>query len=398
MISCPECHYEKETDPQKLTFQSATATCPRCGHRFRFNVHPEPEKQDAFPKAQAPLTVPPKAQPDTQAPRAAEPRPEGPKVVPLAASKQKPKAPATHQISFEGKGLTLLRLYVVSNLLSVLTLGVYHFWGKAKIRKYLYSSTELLGERFSFTGTGKELFYGWVKAALIMVVLFSVPNALSTFVHPAFGLIAIPIMFILFPAIMVGAWRYKLSRTYWHGASFSFSGGVKEYMLLHLKGTFLSLITFGLYAPYFHVQKERFWRANSHYGTTSFAYAGEASDIRKDFLKAWLLTLPTLGLCWFWYTAKVTRYDWEHTSFGEVRFSFDATGRQFFAFLAGNLILLALTLGLAYPWVIVRGVKFLSRHLSMKGDIEFGKITHAPQRSKAVGEGLASVLDIDMAM
>lgn len=404
LISCPECRYEKETEAGRLNFRSATATCPGCGHRFVFTVPEAPQfSLEPLDSPKAPAKAQAKAPADPPQPILAEPAasaagPKQDKVVPITSLKQKPKAPATHGISFEGKGLPLLKLYVVNNLLAMLTLGVYHFWGKAKIRKYLYSSTELMGERFSFTGTGKELFVGWLKAALIMALLFSAPNALSTFVHPAFGLIAIPIMFIIFPAIMVGSWRYKLSRAHWHGASFSFTGKTKDYMLLHIKGSLLTLLTFGLYAPYFHMQKERFWRTNSNYGTTSFGYDGKAEDIRKDFLKAWLLTVPTLGFVWFWYAAKVTRYDWEHTSFSGLSFSFGASGRQYFAFLIGNLALLAFTLGLAYPWVVVRGVKFISKHLSMKGAVEFGKINHAPQRSKAVGEGLASVLDIDMAM
>ncbi|OGP17174.1 MAG: hypothetical protein A2054_00205 [Deltaproteobacteria bacterium GWA2_55_10] len=408
LISCPACSYEKDTDPQKLNFRSATAKCPKCNHKFRFSMPPEPEslglewltdntaQQTSEVESIAPDA--PAIEATALEAKTPEPKPAEPKVIPLSASKNKPQAPAVHKVSFEGKGLTLLRLYVVNNLLALLTLGVYHFWGKAKIRKYLYSSTELLGERFSFTGTGKELFVGWLKAACIFAVLLGVPNALSGFVHPAFAFLVIPIMFILLPAVMVGAWRYKLSRAFWHGASFSFKGAAKEYMLLHIKGTILTIITFGLYAPYFHAQKESFWRTNSNYGTASFGYSGKAEDIRKDFLKAWLLTIPTLGLCWFWYSAKVARYDWEHTSFSGANFNFDATGRQLFSFTIGNFFLLALTLGFAYPWVIVRGVNFLSRHLSMKGEVDFNKIAHAPQSSKAVGEGLAGVLDIDMAM
>ena len=412
-ITCPACNYERDTDPRKLNFRSATATCPRCDHKFLFSMPPEPDTpgverpadsctEQAAPTEGKAIEVPaielPAIEAKTPETGTPEPRAREEKVIPLSAAKGKPQAPAARKLSFNGKSLALLRLYVVSNLLALLTFGVYHFWGKAKIRRYLYSSTELMGERFSFTGTGKELFIGWMKAAAIMAVLLGVPNALSSFVHPAFALLVVPVIFMLLPAVLVGSRRYKLSRTSWHGASFSFKGTAKEYTLLHIKGTVLTLLTFGLYSPYFHVHKEGFWRAKSNYGTAPFSYDGRAEDIRKVFLKAWLLTIPTLGLCWFWYSAKVRRYDWGHTSFGEARFTFDATGRELFNFTVGNLFLIALTLGFAYPWVIVRGVNFLSRHLTMKGEVEFGKIAHAPQNAKAVGEGLAGVLDIDMAM
>jgi len=390
-ISCPECRFEKDIDPQTLKFQTTTATCPKCSHKFHISK-PEPEKKE---ERTVPLEA--NAMKENAAGKGTAVQAPGAKVIPLPGAKPRQPAPA-QKVSFHGKSLTLLRLYVVSNLLSVLTLGVYHFWGKVKIRKYLYGSTEIFGERLSFSGTGKELFLGWLKAMLIIAVVLSVPNALASFVHPAFGLLIIPIMFALLPAVLVGAWRYKLSRTHWHGASFSFSGTAKEFMKIHIKGTLLSLVTLGLYGPYFHAEKERFWRGNSNFGTGSFSYDGKAGDIRKDFLKAWLLTIPTLGLCWLWYSAKVARYDWQHTNFGSLRFSFDATGRQLFSFLAGNMLLLFLSFGLAYPWVVVRGINYFSRHMAMKGEIDFAGIAHAPQSAKAVGEGLAGVLDIDVAM
>lgn len=437
LITCPECRYEEDTHPKKLTFRSATATCPQCGHRFRVSVPPGHEDQAPAtgekPAAESPSTGSPPtvktappieevlkkekahepgpAEPgqaathETPAAASAGPPPTGPppagpggsKVATLAPSKAEPEKPE-QRVSFHGSGLSLLRIFVVNNLFTVLTLGIYHFWGKAKIRRYLYSSTEFMGERFTFTGTGRELFVGWTKAVILLMVIFSGPNALSNFVHPAFSITTMPIMLFLFPAVMVGARRYKLSRTYWHGTSFAFTGRIGEYIKLYIKGTILTVITFGIYTPYFHVQKERFWRTNTNYGSASLEYTGEASGITRDFLKACLLTIPTLGFCWFWYMAKVARYDWEHTTCEGARFSFDATGRQFLTFLVGNFLLMAFTAGLGYPWVVVRSLRFYSTHLSMTGDIDFGNIAHAPQSSKAVGEGLAGILDIDMAM
>lgn len=417
LISCPECDYSKETDARKFPSRSVTATCPRCRHRFTFNVTPEPERQEpglgeqggegfpsessleaTTPGPEGPMAAPAERPEDKPAYGATRPTEMEPEATPSPPADPEGEEDPTHRVSFHGNGLTLLRLYVVNNLLVVLTLGIYHFWGKAKIRRYLYGSTGILGERFSFTGTGRELMNGGVKAGLLMMLIFSGPNALSTFVHPAFGFAVFPIMLVLYPAVKVGARRYKLSRTWWHGASFSFSGRIWEYVRLHVTGTLLTFLTLGLYSPWFHVRKERFWRTNSNYGSASFDYDGVARDIRKDFFKAWLLTLPTLGLCWFWYKAKVARYDWEHTSFGELGFTFDATGRQFLAFTAGNLALLAVTLGFGYPWVIIRRVKFLARHLTIMGDVEFARIAHKPDDSKAVGEGLAGILDIDMAI
>ncbi|MBI5453611.1 MAG: zinc-ribbon domain-containing protein [Deltaproteobacteria bacterium] len=376
-ISCPECRHGSDIDPKKVPTRTVTAKCPKCGHRFPFSVDP----------------APPEAQPKDEAAKPAEPR-----VVPFIRPKGGQEAKPSRNISFHGEGLSLLRLYLVSNLLTVLTLGVYYFWGKAKIRRYIYSSTEFMGERFSYSGTGKELFTGWLRATAVMAVAFGVPKALSSFVHPGFGVLVVPVMFMIVPVALVGAWRYRLSRTDWHGARFSFSGTVKEYLKIHVKGSLLTLITLGFYSPYFHVQKERFWRTNTCYGTARFDYTGKGEDLKKDFLKAFLLFIPTFGLYWFWYKAAVTRYDWEHTTQGGLSFKFSATGRQFLTFSIGNLLLLALSLGFAYPWVITRSIRFTSEHLTVEGDIEFNKVGQTAQHGRAVGEGLAGMLDIDMAL
>ena len=48
-------------------------------------------------------------------------------------------------------------MQIVNVCLTILTLGVYHFWGKAKVRRYLFSHTAFAGDRFAYHGTGKEL-------------------------------------------------------------------------------------------------------------------------------------------------------------------------------------------------------------------------------------------------
>ena len=40
---------------------------------------------------------------------------------------------ATRHLSFHGDGGALFGIYIVNLLLSVLTLGVYYFWGKVKV-------------------------------------------------------------------------------------------------------------------------------------------------------------------------------------------------------------------------------------------------------------------------
>jgi hypothetical protein len=64
---------------------------------------------------------------------------------------------AAARLSFHGKGGELFGIYLINIFLSLVTLGIYYFWGKVKIRNYLFSHTEFWQERFVYRGTGKEL-------------------------------------------------------------------------------------------------------------------------------------------------------------------------------------------------------------------------------------------------
>lgn len=442
LVSCPSCKYSREIDPKIIPPGVKTAKCPKCGGRFALFGTGEEIKKTEPPQPQAPesqAAPPPAATPETSAGKPApsqscasnEARPEGagekpaPKKPPVPAQGQQAaqtppvsQTPAKtlgaipppnpdakvgtalsgNQLLFTGYGLELLGIYFLNSLLTILTFGVYHFWGKAKVRGYIYGSTELLYERFVYTGTGKELFLGWIKGVIILFVVFGIPKALAFTVNPAFAILSLPASLLLVPFVLVSAKRYRLSRTTWHGVNFSFKGTVGGYFRLFLKGGILTFLTLGFYAPYYHAKKQAFWRTNTRYGTGAFTYTGQGRDLKKDYIKAAFLGIITLGLAWFWYWAKLTRYDWEHTSFGDVKFSYPVEGWDLFLLHAGNMLILVLTLGLGYSWTVVRKIRFTADRLSFMGIPDFAALKQGPKDARAVGDEIAGILDIDMAI
>ena len=80
---------------------------------------------------------------------------------------------------FHGTGGFLMKIHIVNLLLTLVTFGVYSFWAKVKIRKYLYNETEIGGDRFDYHGTGKELMIGWLKVAVIFIVVFGAMGAMQ---------------------------------------------------------------------------------------------------------------------------------------------------------------------------------------------------------------------------
>lgn len=303
------------------------------------------------------------------------------------------------RLFFRGTGGPLFGIFLLNALLTLVTLGIYTFWGKVRVRCYTWSQTEFEGDGFAYHGTGRELLIGFLKAMLLFGLPLGVLNSLPKFFEPegTVGIIStLPlwgIFMLLVPVAMVGARRYRLSRTSWRGIFFSFRGQTWEFVKLFLRGSFLSFLTLGVYYPFFKTQQHGFMVCQSYFGNRKFDFDGNGRDLLKPFLQALLLTIPTLGLSWFWFMAKKERYFWEHTAFGTIHFRSTVTGRGLLALNLGNLLLLLLTLGLAWPWVMVRKIRFILAYLTLRGLLEPESIRQEAKSASATGEILAGFMD-----
>ena len=283
--------------------------------------------------------------------------------------------------------------------LTVITLGVYYFWAKVKVRKYLSSESEFEGDRFAYHGTGRELLVGFLKAVLFFGVPLLILGILREFLvrtpvlRVVLELVIYTAVFLLVPVAIVGARRYRLSRTSWREIRFSFRGRALDFIKLFVTGSALSSITFGLYYPFFDTRRHGFLVSQSYFGNQKFTFDGEGRKLFGSFLLTILLSLPTLGLIWFWYQAKKRRYFWEHTSFATIRFRSTVTGRRLFLLSVGNLVLLIVTLGFGFPWIMVRTVRFAYKYVTLEGPLDLSGIQQDAQAATATGEALASFLD-----
>lgn len=411
-VRCPNC---------KL-MQMPRASCKSCGTPLG---GPAPSPIPAQAPAARPTPVSPQPNPPAPRPNPAPPRtgpmyrtdappplwteeapPAPPPRIPPVATLEPPPplgeyTSESHGLFFYGKGGSLFGIHIVNMLLTVLTLGIYHFWGKVKVRSYMLSQTEFAGDRFAFHGTGKELFIGFLKALLIFFIpiggLFIAPELLELgdLVKAVATGLAYMIILVFIPVAIVGALRYRMSRTSWRGIRFSFRGRVKDFMKIFLGGWFLTAITLGLYYPFFITKQYAFTASHSYFGNHKFDFDGRGRDLFKSFLLALLLVLPTLGFYWFWFQAKMLRYLSEHTTFGQARFRSTVTGGRLLALTSGNMLLLIVTLGLGWAWVSVRNARFACRYLTLEGPLDMALISQDAQRASATGEGLASFLDLD---
>jgi uncharacterized membrane protein YjgN (DUF898 family) len=309
------------------------------------------------------------------------------------------------KLRYHGEGGALFGLMIVNAVLSILTLGVYSFWAKNKVREFHYSHTSLDGDRFAYHGTGGELFKGALKAGLIFAILGVgmaatteaarrgvLPAATTLAIVPAFYL---ALLFLMIVAVN-GARRYRLSRSSWRSIRFSFHGRWPQFLGMMVLGTFLTVVTLGFYTPWFQSERRAFLVRNTRFGSEPFMYDGKGKALLGQYVQALLLTLPTLGLSWIWYGAFKHRYLWGHTSMRGARFRSSLTGGQLFSLLLTNTLLVLFTFGLAMPWAIARAHRLWLNTLSLHGTVDWATIEQRAQAASATSEGLAAGLDVDI--
>jgi len=221
------------------------------------------------------------------------------------AQVQPAKMPVT-RVAYHGKAGQVFRLHLANLFLTVITLGIYSFWGKTRIRKYMTSHIALQNERFEYTGTGKELLVGALKAIFILGLLFLgigiISYAISKTV-PFIGIIFYIFLYIsifaLIPVVVYLALRYRLSRTRWRGIRFNLGGLIKEYFILCFKRTIISAISLGIAIPQSDIQKWSYIANHMTYGDLKFSFQANDQKMKKivkiHLMSASVLVIMILG-------------------------------------------------------------------------------------------------------
>ncbi len=190
----------------------------------------------------------------------------------------------THTIN----GGSLAGITFKNALLNIPTLGIWSFWAKTRVRRYLWSNIQIAGDPLHYTGTGFELFKGAIIALLVLAALF-VP--LGTLSAAGYGQITGPVQFLIFilltPLGMFFARRYRLSRTEWRGIRAGFDGNWKAFAFKSAGFTLLSILTLGLAAPFRRVFIERYFWNNSFFGTEKFGSTLKVRHVGLFFYIAW---------------------------------------------------------------------------------------------------------------
>jgi uncharacterized membrane protein YjgN (DUF898 family) len=299
---------------------------------------------------------------------------------------------------FQGDGRTLLNISFVNLLKTIFTLGIYRFWAKTNVRQYIWGQTLFSGDRFSYHGTGKELLNGAFRFGSVIILLGLINIYIFFNVGSVEGELFSDLLSLIFlfmiPALLVGAWRYRLSRSAWRNIRFSFRVKMMDVYILYIISTVFTILTLSLYLPFFIMKSGKLWRESSWFGDMQFGFSGKGKDFFLKYILMILLTPLTLGFYLFWFIADLKRYIWSHTHVGGATFHFPIKGIDYMRLKVTNFFIILFTLGVGFPWVVVRNQKFVTDNLVLVGNIELNSIVQEMKTSGAFGEEALDVMDI----
>lgn len=201
---------------------------------------------------------------------------------------------------FTGNRGPFLRLLLINLLLTILTFGIYRFWAKTKVRKFIWSNIRFMGDPFEYTGKGSELLLGFLIVLAILFPLGLIYSAIDQLVPPDNTAMRISlevayylVLFALFQIGFYRAWRYRMSRTAWRGIRLGLDGSTWTFLKLSAGWIVLTLLTLGLAYPWMAVELWRYQISHTRVGETAAKFSGSG----RDLLLPWVCVLsPSLIL------------------------------------------------------------------------------------------------------
>jgi len=249
-------------------------------------------------------------------------------------------------IGFIGRRAALVVVLLVNSLLGMITLGVYRFWARTRIRQFFWNSIDVDGDPLEYTGRGLELFVGFLIVIAVLVPVSGGYSVMSLFLETAAPDVLDAVNFIYFIALLwlaryayFRARRYRLARTLWRGIRAGQDGSASGYAWLWFGYAVLSVITLGWAVPWLTAELQKYEVENARFGVENFRYHGTGSQL----LRAWV---PCGAL---WTLAVVVAVALTVANLGELQRifqSFQDTAIQTFenenpAAMSGGLTLLA---------------------------------------------------------
>ena len=346
----------------------------------------------------------------------------------------------------------LFKIHLTNLLFTALTLGIYRFWAKTRMRRYLWSHVEIEGDRLEYTGTAKELLFGFLIIVAVLIIpmlivpeIISLAAVLSPGAQSAVAGVQALIVFFLIPIAIFRARRYRLTRTRWRGIRGGQTGSSLAYASTSFLWSILNVVTLGLAIPYTRTHLARYRTKHTWFGNRSMVLDAKGRRLYPALFVSFLLyfavlavilmlaaaiffpvfqpmiegrtpspeeiitslgtapvqliivfvsamvlfTVPTL-----WYAATEVRYFASCLNFMNLGFELDTGRWRYVWFVWTNQLVASLSLGLLLPVVYKRYVDFYAERFRYAGSFSEHELSQSELGAPERGEGLADAFDI----
>ncbi len=345
--------------------------------------------------------------------------------------------------------MELFGLSAYNYAMRILTLGVYHFWGKTEVRKRIWSATRINGEPLEYTGTGRELFLGFIVifgVFMLPILLGSFAIALAIGPHSrwlgAFQLGLYILFFLLVGVATYRAQRYRLSRTRWRGIRGSLVGDSWHYGLTHFWTGLLIPLTLGWIIPWRSTKLQSLVVRDMRFGDKPLTFDATTGPLYLRFALLWVGSVAIISLATSvitgvvmadigqfrpyqpriatitpgaiaviilvvivayllyavvsaWYRAGQINHFAAHTQFDGATFRSSVTAGGLMWLTVSNFLIVLFSLGMLVPIAQTRAARYYVQHLTIGGTVALDGILQAPDQHITKGEGLAQAFDVD---
>ena len=350
--------------------------------------------------------------------------------------------------TFTGRVKELLPIVLRNLLFTILTLGLYRFWAKTRVRQYIWSHTFFMDDPFEYTGTGKELFLGFVMVSVFMAMPASFLLGAALYLpqdQQAWGLMIFLVVTFAYLFLLGAAkyrrYRYALSRSRWRGVRGAQTEKGFRFGALSMVNMALNSATLGLTYPstanasWAHIiSTRRFGSGNFGYWAPSkplywvfflvvggailcFAAISELPGIKRvvhildqaqfditmdqalsilpDMLIALAIISFVLVPLILWYRLAQLRHFIGNIKFDTAMMAFTATYKDILAAGMASYGVFVLTCGLGRPVAQLIWARFLMSHLQMNGTLDVETILQSEGTPPKYGEGLVESMGLE---
>lgn len=219
-------------------------------------------------------------------------------------------------IRFTGSGSEYFRIWIVNLLLTILTLGLYHPWAKARRLRYFHGNTLVGGHPMGFHGQPIQMLKGTLLVAAFLLAYVFVGR-----VSPGLQALTTLAALAAMPALLRSALRFRLTHTSWRGLRFGFTGTMAQAYRSHwpILGAFAGVVVLTIVA-------------SAAVSSASYTNGLEGVPFLAVLTLSMLIMLGVVPLWWH----RQARYRMEHAAFAGVGVRMKAGASAFYGALVGT--------------------------------------------------------------